>query len=65
MLTPTSYRIPVEALSSGSAATRLARAWLMLGVAALIGSGLLAVLLVLARTPGLQGFLPSRQGPNG
>ena len=48
MLTPTSYRIPVEALSSGSAATRLARAWLMLGVAALIGSGLLAVLLAVA-----------------
>jgi cytochrome c oxidase subunit I len=32
----------------------------MLGIAALIGAGLLAVLLVVARTPGLQALLPSR-----
>jgi cytochrome c oxidase subunit 1 len=37
---------------------RLARAWLWLGVAALIGSGLLAILLVLSRTPGIQDVFP-------
>lgn len=37
---------------------RLGRAWLWLGVAALIGAGLLAVLLVLSRTPGLQDIFP-------
>ncbi len=37
---------------------RLARAWLWLGVMALIGSGLLAVLLVLSRTPGVQDIFP-------
>ena len=36
----------------------LARAWLWLGVMALIGSGLLAVLLVLSRTPGIQDVFP-------
>ena len=36
----------------------LARAWLWLGVLALIGSGLLAVLLVLSRTPGIQDIFP-------
>lgn len=38
--------------------TRLARAWLWLGVLALIGSGVLAVLLVLSRTPGIQDYFP-------
>ncbi|HNC52752.1 MAG TPA: cbb3-type cytochrome c oxidase subunit I [Accumulibacter sp.] len=38
--------------------TRLARAWLWLGVMALIGSGVLAVLLVLSRTPGIQDVFP-------
>ncbi len=37
---------------------RLACAWLWLGVLALIGSGLLAVLLVLSRTPGIQDVFP-------
>jgi cytochrome c oxidase subunit I len=37
---------------------QLARAWLRLGVAALIGSGLLALLLVLSRTPGIQDHFP-------
>ena len=36
----------------------LARAWFWLGVMALIGSGLLAVLLVLSRTPGIQDVFP-------
>ncbi|MFO1213046.1 MAG: cbb3-type cytochrome c oxidase subunit I [Burkholderiaceae bacterium] len=43
-----------------SAAQRpLARAWLVLGLAALIGSGLFSVLLVLARTPGINAWLPA------
>lgn len=37
---------------------RLARAWLWLGVTALAGSGLLALLLVLSRTPGIQEVFP-------
>ena len=37
----------------------LARAWLWLGLAALIGSGLFSVLLVLARTPGVNAWLPA------
>ncbi len=36
----------------------LGRAWLRLGVASLIGAGLLAVLLVLSRTPGIQDVFP-------
>jgi hypothetical protein len=36
----------------------LARGWLWLGVIALIGSGLFSVLLVLARTPGVNAWLP-------
>ena len=39
-------------------AARLARAWLMLGIAALAGAGLLAILLALSRTPGVQDLLP-------
>ena len=38
--------------------TALARAWLWLGLMALIGSGLLAILLVLSRTPGIQDVFP-------
>lgn len=37
---------------------RLARAWLLLAVAALAASGVFSVLLVVARTPLLQGLLP-------
>ncbi|MBI5256348.1 MAG: cbb3-type cytochrome c oxidase subunit I [Burkholderiales bacterium] len=37
---------------------RLARAWLWLGLLALIGSGLFSVLLVLSRTPGVNQWLP-------
>jgi cytochrome c oxidase subunit I len=36
----------------------LALAWLALAMAALVGSGLFAVLLVLARTPGVNAWLP-------
>ena len=47
----------VPAMAAGTP-TRLGRAWLWLGVMALIGSGLLAVLLVLSRTPGIQDVFP-------
>lgn len=43
---------------SAGAANTLARAWLWLGLLALIGSGLLAILLVLSRTPGIQDIFP-------
>lgn len=36
----------------------LARGWLWLGLIALVGSGVFSVLLVLARTPGINRFLP-------
>ena len=45
---------------SGGAPRALARAWLWLGLMALIGSGLLAILLVLSRTPGIQDVFPLR-----
>ena len=45
------------AVSAGTSKT-LARAWLWLGLMALIGSGLLAILLVLSRTPGIQDVFP-------
>ncbi|MCK6425208.1 MAG: cbb3-type cytochrome c oxidase subunit I [Burkholderiaceae bacterium] len=45
---------------AGSAGVPLARAWLALGVAALIGSGLLALVLVLSRTPGIAAVFPLR-----
>lgn len=37
---------------------QLARAWLYLGVAALIGAGVLALLLVFSRTPGIEKVFP-------
>ena len=43
---------------AGEAPRKLARAWLWLGLMALIGSGLLAILLVLSRTPGIQDVFP-------
>ena len=48
------YALPVPA----DARRALARAWLWLGLAALIVSGLFSVLLVLSRTPGLNRMLP-------
>lgn len=47
----------IVSISEGSPRA-LARAWLWLGLMALIGSGLLAVLLVLSRTPGIQDVFP-------
>jgi cytochrome c oxidase subunit 1 len=43
---------------ASGAPQKLARAWLWLGLMALIGSGLLAILLVLSRTPGIQDIFP-------
>ena len=48
---------PIIAVALGVPRT-LARAWLWLGLMALIGSGLLAILLVLSRTPGIQDVFP-------
>ncbi len=45
------------AIAAGTPAA-LARAWLWLSLLALIGSGVLAVLLVLSRTPGIQDVFP-------
>jgi hypothetical protein len=50
---PADYLLPIH-----SSQTALARAWLWLGLAALVGSGLFSVLLVLARTPGVNAYLP-------
>jgi hypothetical protein len=47
-----SVPVPTDARRS------LARAWLWLGLLALIGSGVFSILLVLARTPGLNRLLP-------
>ncbi|MBN8448082.1 MAG: cbb3-type cytochrome c oxidase subunit I [Candidatus Accumulibacter sp.] len=56
-MTASSSESATPAIASGTPAS-LARAWLWLGVMALIGSGLLAVLLVLSRTPGIQDVFP-------
>ena len=40
---------------------KLARAWLWLGLMALVGSGLLAILLVFSRTPGIQDVFPLKE----
>jgi len=48
------FALPVP----GDIRKRLATGWLLLALAALVGSGLFSVLLVLARTPGLQQMFP-------
>ncbi|MFA7504366.1 MAG: cbb3-type cytochrome c oxidase subunit I [Burkholderiaceae bacterium] len=53
--TPADYLLPTVT----TAQRRRARAWLGLGLLALIGSGLFSVLLVLARTPGINTWLPA------
>jgi cytochrome c oxidase subunit I len=52
---PAEYTLP----QVGAAQRPLARAWLCLSLLALIGSGLFSVLLVAARTPGLNAWLPA------
>ncbi len=53
--TPSDYVLPVV----GAERIALARRWLLLALAALLGSGLFSVLLVLARTPGVNAWLPA------
>ncbi|MCA0239437.1 MAG: cbb3-type cytochrome c oxidase subunit I [Proteobacteria bacterium] len=53
--TPSDYVLPV----AGAERIALARRWLLLALAALLGSGLFSVLLVLARTPGINAWLPA------
>jgi cytochrome c oxidase subunit I len=48
------FALPVP----GDIRKRLAAGWLLLALAALVGSGLFSVLLVLARTPGVQRLFP-------
>ncbi|MFO1220755.1 MAG: cbb3-type cytochrome c oxidase subunit I [Burkholderiaceae bacterium] len=56
---PATTPAPDYALPRPDAAqSALARGWLRLGLAALIGSGIFSILLVLARTPGLNQWLP-------
>jgi hypothetical protein len=52
-LKPAAYLLRIEATQQA-----LARGWLWLGMFALVGSGLFSVLLVLARTPGVNAWLP-------
>ena len=49
------YSLPL----AGEAQRALARGWLWLGLVALIGSGLFSLLLVAARTPGVNTWLPA------
>ena len=51
---PADYTLP----EVDAAQQPLARAWLQLALAALVGSGVFSVLLVLARTPGINRYLP-------
>ena len=53
--TPADYQLPVV----GVGQRRFARAWLGLGMLALVGSGLFSILLVLARTPVVGSWLPA------
>lgn len=48
------YSLPIPT----AAQRALARAWLWLGLLALVGSGVFSILLVLARTPGVNQLLP-------
>src|SRR5574337_1186709 len=59
LLVPAPTR-PGYALAVASETHRhLAAAWLVLGVAALVAAGVLAIILVVARTPGLGALFPS------
>lgn len=48
------YELPI----GSDAVRRTTTAWLMLGLASLVGAGLFSLLLVLARTPAIQEWLP-------
>lgn len=53
-MSPTEYDFPI----SSDTVRRTTTAWLMLGLAALVGAGVFSLLLVLARTPAIQEWLP-------
>ena len=60
-MTPASAAgLPGHLAPLSDAARRLARAWLLLGIAALAIAGLFAILLVLARAPGMGAFFPTQ-----
>ena len=48
------YELPV----SGDDARRITSAWLILGLVSLVFAGVFSLLLVLARTPLVQGWIP-------
>ncbi|HTJ96683.1 MAG TPA: hypothetical protein VL381_04380, partial [Rhodocyclaceae bacterium] len=52
------FSLAIAADPETDLSARLARGWLLLGIAALIGAGLLAILLVVARTPGVHDLIP-------
>ena len=51
---PASYTLEIQSDNARKAVT----AWLMLGLASLVGAGLFSILLVLARTPAIQEMTP-------
>lgn len=53
-MSPTHYDFPI----SSDNVRRTTTAWLMLGLVSLVGAGLFSLLLVLARTPAIQEWLP-------
>lgn len=53
-MSPVKYELPI----SSDTVRRTTTAWLMLGLASLVGAGLFSLLLVLARTPAIQEWLP-------
>jgi hypothetical protein len=53
-MSPAKYELPI----SSDTVRRTTTAWLMLGLASLVGAGLFSLLLVLARTPAIQEWLP-------
>lgn len=56
----TELPLPATESDVGPEARQLARGWLWLGIAALALAGLLAILLGLSRTPGIQNVFPLR-----
>jgi len=56
---PAPFELPGYSLAVPDGARgKLARAWLLLGLAALVGSGLFSILLVVSRTPYVSQWLP-------
>ncbi len=51
---PDIYHLPIRSDALG----KTARAWLLLGLTSLVGAGVFSLLLVLARTPGVQEMIP-------